>query len=183
MASGAHQLMKLQLLFWSLIVEVMAPLAINQVQTLQIVLIQRKSHVFVACKLMKYKKISSRYVLEFTTFAFFSTGKSYDVNSLFWINAAVAIIVQFRYTLTIYSFLTILIFFLFYCRQTVNWYGPWWRYYKRSWWYQHKKTTLAKPGKEKIVLCDKCFIFVYSQSSLDHRKNGHNSHFLMKEVQ
>ena len=53
--------MKLQLLFCRLIGIVMTLLVVNQAQILQIVMIQKNSHVFVVQKLMKYRKKTSRY--------------------------------------------------------------------------------------------------------------------------
>ena len=44
-------------------------------------MIQKNSHVFVASKLMKYKKMISRYVSKITTFVvFFDTGMPFDVS-------------------------------------------------------------------------------------------------------
>ena len=73
--------------------------------------------------------MTSRYVSEITTFSL-DAGKSSDVGSLFWEDKAVAIILQFWNTLTLYYFLTILVF-LFYVTAVMvcggdNINGLWW---------------------------------------------------------
>ena len=69
-------------------------------------MIHKKSHVFVAWKLMKYKKITSKCVSKITTFVFFDTGKYFDVSSLFSVHKPVAISAVLKYSnITILQFL------------------------------------------------------------------------------
>ena len=74
MASGVHKYSAYEAaasFFQHLIVKVMMYLVMNQPQNLQIVMTEKKNHVFLAWKLIKHKETTSRHVSKVTFFVGF----------------------------------------------------------------------------------------------------------------
>ena len=136
-------------LVWRLIVKVMTRLVMNQAQNLQIGMIQKESHDFLAQKLMKYTKMTS--IVVHRIFCNIENQDSYYQVSLKLSNLLPTLSFLFH---MVFTYLKICYFL---CNDMLL-KGISYAANKFSHFFW-KKTMPSKPGKVKIVLCGKMFYF------------------------